>query len=184
MDVSSQDGLSLDFPVHSARLVLRAMTDADAPSFHALVCRPEVARMLFIFPTDWPLSAAAPFLQEWRWQGALRFRVAIEVQGVWAGWIGCTNDAEPEIFYALRPEFAGQGIAKDAVKVFCRFLFTRFAPVALRAGVFADNPASAHVLAACGFQKLGEDMQSSAAREAPAPGWLYRLRSVDFNGSA
>ena len=73
MDLSEEDGLRLVTP----RLVLRAMMAADASAFHALVTRPEVARMLFIFPTDWPLAAAAPFIEAWRWQGKLLFRIAI-----------------------------------------------------------------------------------------------------------
>jgi hypothetical protein len=75
----------------------------DAPDFHALVTRPEVARMLFIFAVDWPEAAAAPFLYDVRWQGRPGFRFAIELGGVWVGWIGCSEDAEPEVFYALRP---------------------------------------------------------------------------------
>lgn len=167
-------------PIITARLILRAMTAADAPAFHALVTRPEVARMLFIFPTDWPLSAAAPFLNDVRWQGRLRFRLAIEVGGVWAGWIGCSGDAEPEVFYALQPEFAGRGIAQEALTAFVGFLFNHFAPDALRAAVFTDNPASARVLEACGFCRVGVDMQGSAGRETPTPGWLYRLARADF----
>jgi RimJ/RimL family protein N-acetyltransferase len=162
-------------PVRTARLCLRPMTVRDAPDFHALVTRPEVARMLFIFAVDWPEAAAAPFLYDVRWQGRPGFRFAIELRGVWVGWIGCSEDAEPEVFYALRPEFAGKGIAQEALGAFASFLFDRFGLIALHAGVFTDNPASARVLAACGFERVGETIGASKGRVAPAPEWRFRL---------
>lgn len=165
-----------DLPISlSPTLRLRAMTLADAPAFHALVTRAEVARMLFIFPIDWPLAEAAPFLHDWRWQGTSRFRIAIEEGADWAGWIGATGGEEPEIFYALRPEYAGRGIAKAAVRGISQFLFDRFDPPAVRAGVFTDNPASARVLETCGFTRIAEETHESRGRLAPAPAWVYRL---------
>lgn len=178
MDLSEENGLT--FRLHTARLVLRPMTAADAPDFHALVTRPEVAKMLFIFPTDWPLAAAAPFLERWRWQGALRFRLAITLNGAWAGWIGVDDAPEPEVFYALRPGFTGQGVAQEALRGFARFLFARFAPVALQAGAFADNPASAAVLQRCGFLCTGAVMGRSAGRAAQAREWRFRLVRADL----
>lgn len=165
-----------DFPIHiSPGLSLRQMTPADAPAFHALVTAPDVARMLFIFPPDWPAEAAAPFLHDWRFTGTTRFRVAIEAEHQWAGWIGADGSDEPEIFYALRPEFAGRGIAQTAVTAIARFLFARFDPPAVRAGVFADNPASARVLEKCGFARIAHEVHESRGRLAPAPAWVYRL---------
>ena len=165
-----------DFPlILSPDLRLRQMTAADAPAFHALVTVPDVARMLFIFPTDWPLDQAAPFIDDWCFTGTTRFRVAIEADGEWAGWIGATGDAEPEVFYALRAEFAGRGIAQAAVMGIAQFLFARFNPPAIRAGVFTDNPASARVLEKCGFIRIAEETHESRGRLAPAPAWVYRL---------
>jgi RimJ/RimL family protein N-acetyltransferase len=159
----------------SARLGFRPMTSADAPAFHALVTRPEVARMLFMFPTDWTLPEARVFLDDWAWQGRLGFRLAIDVAGRWVGWIGASDAAEPEIFYALEPHVSGRGLAREAVAAFAAFLFGRFDVPALRAGVFTDNPASARVLAHCGFARVDEVLHASRGRVAPAPCWVYRL---------
>ena len=161
--------------IQTARLILRPMTQADAPDFHALVTRPDVARMLYLFPVDWTLAEAAVFIDEWAWRGGLRFRLALIHDGNWAGWIGVSGDAEHEIFYALRPEFAGRGLAREAVAAFAAFLFDRFQPPALRAGVFTDNPASARVLHSCGFVKIAEELHQSRGRLAPAPASVYRL---------
>ena len=161
--------------IQTLRLAMRPMTRADAADFHALVTRPAVARMLFMFPLDWTLVEAESFLEDWVWKGTLRFRLALIHDGKWAGWIGVSGDAEPEIFYALNPEFAGQGLAREAVAGFTEFLFDRFAPTALTAGVFTDNPASARVLLACGFVLTHEEVHASRGRLAPAPCWVYRL---------
>ena len=143
--------------------------------FHDLVTRPEVARMLFMFPLDWTLAEAGAFLDEWAWRGALRFRLAIVEGDQWAGWVGVSGDPVPEIFYALRPEFAGRGLAREVVAAFCGFLFERFDIPAIKAGVFTDNLASARVLQACGFDLIGEEDHTSRGRLAPAPCWVYRL---------
>lgn len=163
--------------ITTARLTLRPMTRGDATDFHALVTRPEVARMLFLFHPGWTLAEAEVFLDDWAWRGALRFRLAIVESGLWAGWIGVSDGEEPEIFYALRPEHAGRGLAREAVAAFSAFLFDRFAPRALTAGVFADNPASARVLERCGYVRAGEGLHESRGRLAPAPAWVYRLEN-------
>lgn len=161
--------------IRSPRLVMRPMAASDAPLFHDLVTRPEVARFLYLFHPDWTLDEAREFLADWAWTGGLRFRLALIHQGAWAGWIGVTDDAEPEIFYALRPEFAGRGLASEAVAAFADFLFRRFDIPALTAGVFTDNPASARVLEKLGFLRLREEIHASKGRLAPAPLWVYRL---------
>lgn len=161
--------------IRTKRLSMRPMSSADAPLFHDLVTRPEVARMLFMFPTDWTLPQAVAFLDDWAWRGTLRFRLALIHQGHWAGWIGVNDAPEPEIFYALRPEFAGKGLAREGVAAFAAFLFARFAPPALTAGVFTDNSASARLLQACGFRFNHEELHASRGRLAPAPAQVYRL---------
>ena len=161
--------------IRTQRLTLRPMTRADAPSFHTFVTRPEVVRMMFLIPLVWSLREAEDFLADWAWRGKLRFRLALIHQGEWAGWIGVSDEAEPEIFYGVRPELAGHGLAREAVAAFASFLFDRFNPPALTAGVFTDNPASARVLQSCGFTLHREELHPSRGRLAPAPAWVYRL---------
>lgn len=161
--------------IRTPRLALRAMTGDDAPRFHALVTRPEVARMLFLFHPGWTLAEARVFLADWAWTGALRFRLSIEEAGEWRGWIGVSDDPEPEIFYALTPEAAGRGLAREAVAAFTGFLFDRFPVPALRAGVFFDNLASMKLLLACGFKEIGVEDHPSRGRDAPALCHIFRL---------
>lgn len=164
-----------DLPIRTGRLVLRPMTAADVPRFHALVTRPEVARMLYMFHPGWTLAEAGPFLEDWTWRGGLKFRLAIEENGLWRGWIGVDDAEEPEIFYALEAEAAGRGLAREAVAAFTDFLFERFDMPALTAGVFHDNPASMKVLRACGFAETGVAPHVSRGRPAPAPCHMFRL---------
>ncbi len=161
--------------IRTARLAMRPMTRADAVDFHRFVTRPEVVRMMFLIPTVWSVAEAEDFLVEWRWQGKLRFRLALIADGQWAGWIGVSDDPEPEIFYGVRQGFAGRGLAREAVAGFAAFLFDRFDPPALTAGVFTDNPASAAVLQANGFAMIREELHASRGRLAPSPCWVYRL---------
>lgn len=161
--------------IRTDRLALRAMTEADAPRFHALVTRTEVARMLFMFHPDWTLAEAQAFVRDWAWTGGLRFRLSIEEAGAWRGWIGVSDGEEPEIFYALTPEAAGRGLAREAVAAFTAFLFDRFPVPALTAGVFFDNPASMKVLRSCGFAETHVEDHASRGRPAPAACHIFRL---------
>jgi RimJ/RimL family protein N-acetyltransferase len=161
--------------IRTARLALRPMTRADAPAFHDLVTRPEVARFLYLFHPAWTLAGAEAFLNAGTWRGTLTFRLAIEGDGQWAGWIGVGDEAEPEIFGRLLPEHAGRGLGSEAVAAFCAFLFDSFPVPALTAGVFIDNPASARLLEKQVFRRIAEDLHPSRGRLAPAPLWVYRL---------
>lgn len=170
--------------VTTKRLDLRPLTQADAVDFHGLVTRPEVARMLYMFYPEWPLSAARDFIDEWAWRDALRFRLAITRGGQWLGWIGVSDADVPEIFYALTPEAAGQGYATEAVSGFCAFLFDRFAMPMLAAGVFADNPASAGVLEKCGFVRVSAELFGSRGRPGLSPAYSYQLARPKAGGAA
>lgn len=161
--------------ITTPRLCLRPMTQADVGDIHALVTRPEVARMLFMFSPDWTHDEAKAFVGEWAWQGKLRFRLSVEAKGEWLGWIGVSDDPTPEIFYAMTAAASGNGYAQEAVRGFCGFLFARFGLSALSAGVFADNPASVRVLEKCGFRRVSEALHASCGRAEPALCWMYEM---------
>jgi RimJ/RimL family protein N-acetyltransferase len=130
--------------------------------------------MLFLFPPDWPLAAAEAFMDSVRRTGALPFRLAIEREGVWRGWIGVLAGEVPEVVYALEPGAAGKDHATEALQALLALVFDRSAVAALSAGVFTDNPASARMLEKAGFLRAVLKDAASAARDAPAPCWLFR----------
>lgn len=165
--------------LRSARCLITPMSTADAPALRAIVTRPEVGRMLFIFPADLTDAGAAEIIAQSRWQGRRPVRLAIRRDGRFIGSIGIGAGEEPSIFYFLTPEMAGQGLASEVVSAFAQAALARFQLAALRADVFADNPASARVLEKAGFRRDGPVTLTSAQRNAPAPGWRYRLTSSD-----
>ena len=163
----------LGMPIRTERLALRPMGIEDAAALTRIVRHPDVARMLFIFHEKW--DEADTFIRKWAYHGGLRFRLAIEVNGRFAGTIGVGDGAAPPIFYFLDPAFAGRGIASEAVAALSSFVLKTFDVAALTAEVFTDNPASSHILQKCGFVETGRGMRQSAARLEPAPVVLYRL---------
>lgn len=167
------------FTISTPRLRLRALQAGDAGAFHACVTDPAIGRMLFRFPPDWPLDAVPAFLADCAFDGRPRFRLAIsDAGGAFLGSIGVSDEDEadvPEVFYFLTPAAAGRGLGREALSAFSTALFARFPLLALQAGVFTDNPASARVLSACGYLCTGEGMATSLARLEPAPVWHYRL---------
>lgn len=169
----------MEFALATGRLRLRPLRPEDAAPFHAAVTRLEVARMLQRFSTDWTLAEAEAFLPGCAFQGGPNFRLAIAApDGAFLGSIGVSDRDGPEalyVMYFLTHDAAGQGYAREALSAFAAALFARFPATALRATVFTDNPASARVLTACGFTRVGEGVSKSAARLEPAPVWHYRL---------
>jgi len=179
-----------DFTGHPIRidtpnLRLDPLRPEDSADLCRIVTIPEVGRMLFLFPPDWTEDAARDFIGRWQWRGALAFRLAVrDRDGRFIGSVGAlAHDGKVELFYFLDPAVAGQGYATEAMRGFIAFLFARFAPPALHADVFTDNPASSKVLAKLGFRKTGEGMGRSAARLEPAPLYLYRLTQSEFGAT-
>ncbi len=64
-------------------------------------------------------------------------------------------DGVVEIAYAVEPEFRRRGYAKEAAAALVAFAFTAGARL-VRAHTRPDGDASVRVLAACGFEKIGE----------------------------
>lgn len=168
----------LGMTVVTPRLTLRPMAPEDASELTRIVTQEQVARMLFIFRTDW--DDAAAFIEDWAYNGRLRFRLAIEVEGRFVGTIGVGDGIAPPVFYFLDPEVAGRGVATEVLQAFASFVFKRFGVEALTAEVFEDNPASSRVLKKTGFREVGRGMGTSAARLEPAPDVHYRLERKDF----
>lgn len=171
--------------IDTPNLYLDPMRPGDAADLCRIVTLPEVGRMLFLFPPDWTEDAARAFISVWQWRGALAFRLAIrDRDGRFLGSLGAlAHDGKVALFYFLDPAVAGQGYATEAMRGFIALLFNRFAPPALCADVFTDNPASSKVLAKLGFRKTGEGTGTSAARLEPAAVYLYRLTQSEFEAT-
>jgi RimJ/RimL family protein N-acetyltransferase len=161
--------------IDTARLTLRALADADWPDLQRIATAPGVARMLYVVTEPWPEAAVRAFIRRWRWQGRLGYRLAVCLRdGPMIGTVGI-GQFPVETFYFLDPAHHGQGYATEAMGAFLADVFARFAPVAVTAEVFQDNPGSARVLEKLGFRQIGTRMGRSAARLEPEPVRRYRL---------
>lgn len=167
--------------IETPRLRLRQLRAEDAPALRRIVTTPGVGRMLFVFPTEWSEAAARDLIAREQFTGRPDFRLAIEdARGTFVGSVGCARRVRLEVFYFLAPAAQGQGYATEAMAAFLAFLFDRFAPDEIAAGVFTDNPASARVLGKLGFTYFAETLGKSAQRLEPAPLSLYRLTKSQF----
>jgi RimJ/RimL family protein N-acetyltransferase len=163
------------FTVRTARLTLDAVTPDDAVALHAIVTRPEVGRMLVIFPPGWTVADARAMIPSWAFAGRPDFRLAIRDGGRFVGAIGLRDiGGTPWLAYFVAPSEAGRGLATEAVAAFCDAAEERLELDHIAADVFTDNPASARVLEKCGFVRTGTHIGTSAARLEAAPLWVYR----------
>ena len=86
------------------------------------------------------------------------------------------GDEGCDIGYWIAPPFWNEGLATEAVRA--AVAGHPFGAVPIRATVFRDNPASARVLEASGFERVGEAESFSVARGEAVPAWTF-LRAPD-----
>lgn len=158
------------------RLVLRPLRRSDAGPV-ALHCgEARVARMTATIPHPYPPGAAATFIEgvATMEQGAFW---ALDGSGVGLpellGTIGLRRPGPDgaDLGYWVAPPFWGRGIARAAVRAVVE---ARVFDAPMTASVFRDNPASARVLEAAGFRRVGEGRGFSVARGEAVPTVIYR----------
>lgn len=153
--------------ITTARTLMGVPTPAELPALRAIATQPEVARMLFVFHhamTEAEFAATHPTLVAGR-----RFRLAVRMAGRVIGSIGVGAGPRPPVYYCLDPAVAGQGIASEILPAFIAEIEDRYAPEALVAEAFDDNPASMRVLVKAGFRPSGPMQCVSAGRGTTAP---------------
>lgn len=162
--------------LRNGRLVIDALTPADADAFCRIVTLPEVGRMLFVFGPGYSATEAAELIARQADPGLRPLRLAIRATegGPLLGTIGIGAGDLPDIYYFLDPAVAGRGIIGEVLGLFLPDVLSRFGLHGLGAKVFTDNPASARLLERHGFRRIGIDSVKSAQRAEPAPVWVYR----------
>jgi aminoglycoside 6'-N-acetyltransferase len=103
------------------RVVLRPLREADAPALEEMVNAPGVVE--WWGPEGSPGRSAAGFAEEARDEIAF----AIEVGGELAGWLGFTEELEPDYHHAgmdilLAPRHQGRGLGPAALRLAARWL--------------------------------------------------------------
>lgn len=166
-----------DHPIDAGRFMLRGVRRSDAGLIAQYSGDERVARMTAAIPHPLPPGATEAFLD--------RALASDSTEDIWA--IDATADDGPEVMglisldrlsdtqseigYWVAPVFWGTGVAQAALTALvaanpqqCDTLF---------GSVFQDNPASARVLMACGFDYIGDAEAHSVARGANVNTWTY-----------
>lgn len=168
------------------RLALRPLKMTDADDFARLVNNPAICRMTGTFPYPFPKRSVEGRVQIFCSQAATghAYHWAIIWQDQFVGVIGLFGQAENrEIGYWLGEPFWGQGLMKEALMGLIDHIVQQNPDVCLKAGVFTDNPASAHLLKKAGFKKTSKASRGySLARGRRDDLWTF-IYVTDHNDS-
>lgn len=172
--------------IKTERLVLRPLRASDAGpiDFHASDER--VAKMTVAIPHPYPPGAAEAFIE-----GSLNGRRDEETWAIDAtpsdgeeliGVIGY-QPGPSGLGYWVGPPYWNAGYATEAVTAMVAHLFGERRVDSIDAMVFAENIASAEVLAKAGFREVGRSSGYSVARGENVAGRVFRLERADWAAS-
>jgi [ribosomal protein S5]-alanine N-acetyltransferase len=162
--------------ITTPRLLLREPVATDAARISLLAGDFDVASMTGTIPHPYSERQAAEWVES----------VVSGEEGVVfsilrsGALIGCTGyrafgDDHAELGYWIGKPYWGMGYATEAVAALILYAFQADGFDYLTVGHFADNPASARVIAKFGFVPQGKELRSCAARGARAHCLTYRL---------
>lgn len=165
------------------RLILRPLTQADAPDLSRIGGHSDVAPMLMAVTMPWPEAAVRVWIgtQPEGDPSHQRFGICLKKNGTLIGTIRYGGSPEPSVGYFIDANLHGQGYASEALCAVLEFARVRFDPPIIVADHFADNPASGRVLEKLGFERVGQGMGESAARATTAPIHIYQLTTRKEN---
>ena len=169
--------------LQGSSLTLRPLRLSDAEAFSKYMSNIEIARMTGSFPRHFPLISAEFRIIHMNAQKrrGLAFNYAVTQTGKdeLIGIIDlCRSSPDDmlEIGYWIAKPFWGQGYASEAGRMILDAAQNHLGVKRVKAGVFADNPASLRVLEKLGFERFGPiDLFFSMARLEKAPSISLRL---------
>ena len=140
----------------TSRLQLRAFEEKDAPAAIRIFMNQEVAKT-YMLPDFASSEAARPLFDRLRQLSLAEDRF---VYGIYQGetLVGFLNDVDKtdrflELGYVIHPDHKGQGFATEALTACVEALFD-MGYQAVRAGAFAENPASMRVMEKSGMARI------------------------------
>jgi RimJ/RimL family protein N-acetyltransferase len=157
-----------EFPTLTTdRLVLRAVTDSDAPALFEIFSNPEVMRFWSRPPmesTEEAFSLVRDIEAGWNARTLLQWGVTLKSEDLVIG--TCTlyrwdrTHRRAELGYVLRRDRWGSGLATEAVRAVLDFGFAEMKLHRIGADTDPRNAASARVLQRLGFQREGLQRQT------------------------
>ncbi len=166
--------------LETPRLVLRPLTLDDAAAIQEILGDERVARTMAIVPHPMPDGEAARFIGSvLDGTRVLRAHWAITLRetGVVIGALSLRPvDDHLRIGYYIGPDHWRNGYAREAVGAATHAAFESDVRLGvIEAGIHADNPASEHVVRACGFAFVGASTEPGVARGGPVASRTWRL---------
>ena len=161
--------------MRTARLHLRAVTDADAKRIAALAGDWDIASMTGRIPYPYSEEDAR------HWVSGLAEReevFGIEYAGELIGICGFTahSSGDAELGYWIGKSYWGQGFATEAAAAVMAHGFTRSGIKRFICKHLAENPASARVIQKLGFRYVGGTTGWCEARQCELPALAYERR--------
>ncbi|MGJ8559415.1 MAG: GNAT family N-acetyltransferase [Litorimonas sp.] len=164
------------------RLTLRPLETTDAKDFARLVNNPDICRMTGTFPYPFPECSAEGRVQIFCSQAATGYSYhwAMIWQDQFVGVIGLFGNPETrEIGYWLGEPFWGKGLMREAIAGLMNYLMELNPNLRMVAGVFTDNPASAHLLKRLGFEQETDLSEGySLARGEKHDLWKFQFEAT------
>lgn len=153
--------------IETQRLLLREMTDDDAPGMFALDSDPEVLKYLHTEPhTDIAQSLAVIHFvqQQYRDNGIGRWAVLLKDSNTFIGWAGLKRNKTPlnghvnylDLGYRFIREHWGKGYATEASRACLAHGFDVLKEPVIYAAAMLGNDASQNVLLKVGFRPVNE----------------------------
>ena len=151
--------------LETERLVLRAVTEADADAVFAACSNPNVTRFV-LFDTHTTLDDSLAFVRDFasaNYDEMIPDPFAItlrhDADPRLLGALGCHWVSQPhhtmELGYWLAEHLWGRGLATEAARAVLGFVFRNYPVERIQARVIAGNPASGRVLQKVGFSLEG-----------------------------
>ena len=152
--------MTLELPISTDRLVLRAYRTEDTGAFHAIYSQPEVARYLLDEPWT-PEVARAKIAERILRTGldsdAHMLGLVIELDGAAIGdvmiWLTDVERGVAEIGWALDPAFGGKGYAREAAAALLDVAFDVYELHRVAAQLDPRNVASAKLAEGLGMHR-------------------------------
>ena len=169
------------------RLLIRDFVEADLADVHALRSDPEVARFMDFAPET--IEQSRTWLEDVIHHNGLRPRRAYNLAVVHTadactiGWVGTGHSsrypddpAEFGIGYMLARPYWGQGLMPEALSAVIAFVFESLGAARVSAWCWADNTASARVMAKAGmrFVRTYEQVEPKSRQERPVREYAIR----------
>jgi RimJ/RimL family protein N-acetyltransferase len=153
--------------IHTRRLKLRPIGEADLDDIVAGIGDPLVSRMLARVPYPYATSDARNFLRACRAdsESGRGFNLMVEHAGCTVGGIGIHDMPRlRELGYWLRRDSWGKGFATEASRAILTYAFDILALPLIRSGYFVENAGSGRIQRKLGFMPIGRSLRSSLAR--------------------